>query len=168
MHPEAHAWVARHATTEIVAVLEIGGRNINGTVRDLFPSAGYVTLDLLPGDDVDIVADAATWTPDRGYDVIVCTEVFEHTPDWPQIIRTAFAALRPGGCLIATMAGPGRAPHSAFDGGPTLAEGEHYANVGPAELLEQLTAAGFAEIVVDFQPGPADTRCVAVRPEVTP
>jgi SAM-dependent methyltransferase len=165
VHAEAYEWVTRHATSEAVKVLDIGGRNINGTVRNLFPCADYTALDIAPGEGVDIVADAATWTPDRVYDVVVCTEVFEHTASWPQIIGTAFDALRPGGLFVATMAGPGRAPHSAVDGGWQLHPGEHYGNVDPDDLLKALDAAGFDAITVDQQHRPADVRCVATRPE---
>lgn len=163
MHPEAHQWVAAHATTEPVMVLDIGGRNVNGTVRDLFPESAYTALDVRPGDGVDIVADAAVWHPDgRAWDVVVCTEVFEHTPDWKLICATAYAALRDGGMFVATMAGPGRPEHSAVDGGP-LQTGEYYDNIEPDDLYAALTACGFREIVVDEQHNPNDVRCVAVR-----
>lgn len=166
MHDAAYRWVAEHATKGAASVLDIGGRNINGSVRDLFPGADpYVALDILPGDGVDIVADAAEWNPDRSYDVVVCTEVFEHTATWPQICRTVFAALRPGGIAIVTMAGPGRPPHSALDGGPLRVD-EYYANVNPGDLEIVLKDCGFANVTVDYQPGPADTRAIAVRPEV--
>jgi hypothetical protein len=167
MHDAAYQWVARHATTDPVAVLDAGGRNINGSPRDLFPAADpYVVLDVRPGDGVDIVADAALWSPDREYDVVVCCEVFEHTDVWPQICEMLFAALRPGGMAILTMAGPGREPHSALDGGPMLHDGEYYANVAPGELQQALESCGFTGVVVDYQPAPADTRAVAFKPEV--
>jgi hypothetical protein len=162
MHDEAYAWVRKHAPTGHLHVLDIGGRNINGSTRDLFPLASvYRTVDILPGAGVDIVADAGTWEPDQEYDVVVCTEVFEHTANWPQICVTAYKALTVGGLFIATMAGPGRPPHSAIDGGWTLHPGEHYANVHPAELAGQLAAAGFSDICTDQQHSPADTRAVA-------
>lgn len=165
MHVEAYAWVKGHAPVDGAgAVLDVGGRNINGSVRDLFPSADpYVSLDIMAGDGVDIVADAATWTPDRQYDVVVCCEVFEHTGDWPQILRTARAALRPGGLLILTMAGPGRPEHSAVDGEWRLLPGEYYGNVDPHLLREALVDCGFADVVVDQQFRPADVRAIARR-----
>ena len=163
MHPEAYSWVAHHATVETVAVLDIGGRDINGSTRDLFPNSEWVVLDYLPGDNVDVEADAATWTPDREYDVIVCTEVFEHTPDWPQICTTAFKACKTGGRLILTMAGPGRPAHSAVDGGWQLHPGEHYANVHPDSLRRVLEQAGWRDVVVDQQHSPADVRAVATK-----
>jgi len=162
MHPEAYDYVARFATTEPLTVLDIGGRNVNGSVRDLFPAAEYTALDIRPGEGVDIVADAATWEPDRTFDLIVCTEVFEHTPDWRKILRTAHRATAPGGRIVLTMAGPGRPPHSAIDPGP-IHEGEYYANVHPGELAFDLAALGWGGIEVDFQPSPADTRATAVR-----
>lgn len=165
MHPEAMAWVREHATDELVAVLDIGGRNINGTCRELFPSADYTALDIRPGAGVDIVADASSWTPDKAYDVVVCTEVFEHTSVWREICRTAFQALKPGGQFIATMAGPGRPEHSAVDGEWRLLDGEHYANIDPDDLRETLHALGFVDVTVNYQPQPADTRAVATRPK---
>ena len=164
MHAEALAWVEEHATDDPVSVLDIGGRNINGTPRPLFPNATtYTVLDIAPGDGVDIVADAATWTPDRRYDVVVCCEVFEHTDVWPAILKTAHKALVRGGRLIATMAGPGRAPHSAVDGGPHLYDGEHYANVEADELKAALVSAGFRAVVVHEQTASNDVRAVAHR-----
>lgn len=165
MHEQAYAWVAQHATGEKVAVLDIGGRNINGTVVDLFPAADpYVTLDVRDGAGVDIVADAADWEPDRQYDIVVCCEVFEHTSMWPEIIATAYKALVPGGLFIATMAGPGRPEHSAVDGLWRLHEFEHYANIEPGELSAALKAAGFEHVMTDQRRRPADVRCTARRP----
>lgn len=148
MHTAAFQWVARFATGDPLNVLDIGGRDINGTSRPLFPNARYTALDVVDGPGVDIVANAATWEPDQQYDRVVCTEVFEHTPGWRLIIGTAFAALRPGGDLIATCAGPGRAPHSGFDG-LRVRPGEWYCNVTPRELRNALDLAGFQGIVVN-------------------
>lgn len=161
MHDAAYEWIRRHATTSPCTVLDVGGRDVNGSPRDLFPRADWVRLDCEPGDGVDIVADASGWTPDRLYDVVVCAEVFEHTPAWRAIISTAHAALPPGGLLIATMAGPGREPHSMVDGGPHLRPGEWYANIGTAALHLALEEAGFGGAVVE-QAG-TDVRCAARR-----
>jgi hypothetical protein len=168
VHPEALSWVAAHATTEPVSILDIGGRDVTGpwggSPRHLFPAAtAYRVLDIAAGPDVDIVADAATWTPDREYGVVLAVEVFEHAATWPAICRTVFAALMPGGRFIATMAGPGRPPHGAR-GAPGLELGEYYANVRPDRLAAVLDRVGFADVVVDVQRAPADVRAVATRP----
>jgi SAM-dependent methyltransferase len=162
VHSEAYDWISRYAMTDPVTVLDVGGRDINGSPRPLFPAADYTVLDVADGFGVDVVADAATWTPDCEYDVVLCAEVFEHTAVWPAICATAFRALRPGGRLVVTCAGPGRAAHSAVDGGPFLHPGEWYANVDPDALVKVLDDAGFVDIVVD-QAGP-DVRGAALKP----
>jgi SAM-dependent methyltransferase len=164
------AWIAKHATSEPVTVLDLGGRDINGSPRHLFPAATrYTVLDIRPGDGVDIVADAAMWDPGGAtWDVVICAETFEHAADWRQICRTAYAACTPGGRLIVTTAAPGRPPHSAVDGEFRLLPGEHYANIRPAELGRVLAEAGWADVVVDVQPSPADVRAVAAKRKKAP
>lgn len=166
MHDAAVTWMADHATTGPVTVLDIGGRDVGGTwggsVRGLFPGATtYHVLDIEAGPDVDYIADASTWAPPRTYDMAVAVECFEHTHRWPQICGTAFRALVPGGRLVATMAGPGRAPHGAL-GGPTPGPGEWYANVDPDDLMSVLKDQGWVDITVD-QTG-RDVRAVATKP----
>ncbi len=164
MHNEAHAWVARYATDDQVTVLDLGGRFINGSPRGLFPNAvAYRVLDIAAGENVDVVADAASWTPDREYDVVLCCETFEHTPVWPAIVATAFKACAPGGLFVATTAAPGRPVHSGVDGGPSLHPGEHYANIQPGRLRQVLEQVGWRDIVIDRQPSPSDVRCAATR-----
>jgi SAM-dependent methyltransferase len=162
-------WIARHATSEPCSVLDIGGRDLNGSPRGLFPAATrYTVLDARPGErvtDVDIIADAAEWNPSgQEWDVVICAECFEHAAGWRAIVRTAFAACAPGGRLIVTTAAPGRPPHSGADGEFRLLPGEHYANIRPAELGRVLAEAGWADVVVDVQPSPADVRAVAAKP----
>lgn len=172
MHDEAMEWIARHATDGPCTVLDIGGRDLNGSPRGLFPGATrYTVLDALPGErvtDVDIIADAAEWNPSgQEWDVVVCSEVLEHAARWRAVIRTAYRALAPGGLLIVTTAAPGRPPHSAVDGRLRLLPGEHYANVRPAELERVLAATGFEGVTVDVQASPADVRAVAVKGQGT-
>lgn len=153
MHSAAREWVAAHALPG--DVLEIGSRNINGTVRDLFPG-DYTGLDISEGPGVDVVADVTEWTTRKRFDVVVCCEVLEHT-DAP-IIDAAHRLLRKGGTLILTAAGPGREPHSAVDGGP-LRPGEWYANIDPDEL--RVALSGWSEVTVDVAGD--DVRAVAVK-----
>src|SRR5687767_13155009 len=103
MHAEAFAfvqWVAskmgpRHS------VLEIGSRNVNGTIRPLFNgSTRYLGIDMLPGFDVDVVANGATYQPSHPVDTVISCEVLEHTPEAPKIVGHALEVLEPGGVLI--------------------------------------------------------------------
>ena len=166
MHDQAMQWIAKYATAEPVSVLDLGGRDINGSPRHLWPNATrYTVLDILPGEGVDVVADAAAWQPGDAWDVVCAAEIFEHTASWPAICGTAYMACRPGGRFIITTAGPGRPPHSAVDGLLRLLPGEHYANVPAHELRRVLIETGWSAITVDSQwaPNPCDTRAVATR-----
>ena len=138
MHPAVRDFVARHAPSISADMLEIGAVDINGGVRDLFhPGCRWTGLDLAAGPYVDIVADAATWDPPRRYDVVVCTEVLEHAEQWRGIVATCGRALRDGGLLLLTCAGPGRAPYGQH--GDTLpAPGEWYGNVHPDDLADEV------------------------------
>lgn len=173
MHAEVLSWLAQFRTREDLAVLDIGGRDLNGSPRFLFPNARpYHVLDLRPGPNVDIVADAAKWdfrseeTRDgikRGpYDLVICTEVFEHTPHWPDILATAYSILRPGGWLLFTCAGPGRPVHSGIEAVQGLIGDEWYQNVSAADLTGVLRDQGWVEIEA-HQRG-TDTQGKAIKP----
>jgi hypothetical protein len=156
-------WIAQHASQGVVSVLDLGGQNVNGSPRELFPNAvSYTVVDIVGAPGVDIVADAGTWEPLRTYEVVVCSETFEHTVNWPDICATAYKALVHGGLFIVTTAGPGRPLHGA-NGAGYLVPGEYYANVPGFELERVLTEVGFRDIVVDTRPDPSDTRAVAVK-----
>jgi len=150
MHAAAYAFVERtvkqFGSGEFV--VEIGARDINGSVRRLFETARYLTTDIAPGPGVDLVADGATYEPGVAPDRVVCCEVLEHTPAAPAIVVNALRIVRPGGIVIPTAAGPGRAPHNAHDGGPVPA-GEYYRNVDPSQLRDWLRAADPSVVSVE-------------------
>lgn len=142
-------------------VLDLGGRDVNGTTLVLFPDATlYTVVDREEAPNVDIVADAADLDIGYEYDVVVCTEVLEHTDRAGDIVKAAHRHLKPGGVFVATMAGPGRRPHSAH-GDSHPRPGEFYENVTNDMLAGWLDAAGFATYTID-QAG-LDIRCTAFR-----
>lgn len=155
MHAHAYAFVA-HAVEVLGAaptrVIELGARDVNGSIRPLFTTAEvYVGVDVAPGPAVDLVADAATLTRDQVvpvdgplFDVAVCCEVFEHAERWPDILARMVDLVRPGGGVIVTCATTGRAPHSAVDGG-TLRADEYYANVTPEALAAVMAGLPLVE-----------------------
>lgn len=147
MHQAAYDYVARYATDDPITVIEIGARNVNFTVRPLFPNAAYHGIDAQPGDCVDEIADGATWLPAAPADLVICAEVFEHTPIWPAIAINARRMLRPGGRAVFTMAGPGRPVHGVNADDP-LCPG-WYRNIEPEVLEAVLAAAGYRDVEVD-------------------
>ncbi|KQZ31570.1 hypothetical protein ASD50_14975 [Mesorhizobium sp. Root552] len=64
-------------------ILEVGSRNVTGDLkRGWFPNAGeYVGMDILAGENVDIVGDAhrlSEYVPANHFDVVYSASVFEH------------------------------------------------------------------------------------------
>lgn len=171
MHTEAWDYV-----TKIVAmvrathpegvdlVVELGAHNWNGTVRSLFDdwANNYLGLDLVEGEGVDIVANAATHTFIVPPDVIISTELLEHTPEAGAIVDNVGRNLKEGGMFIATMAGPGRNPH-ASDGSGEVRPGEWYCNIHPRVLTRWLKEAAFTWYDIDYIKIPGDTRCFAIK-----
>jgi hypothetical protein len=162
MHTAARRYVASHVLgRRWNRVVEIGGRNVNGGIRDLVAAADYTSLDLAPGPDVDVVADCRTWQPPQPVDLVLCCEVLEHAPDPAGVVAAAISYLGSGGRLVLTCAGPGRAPHSGYHGGP-LADGEHYANVDPEDLLGWCGA--LRDVDLQRDPDACDVHLTGVRP----
>lgn len=164
MHPTAMRYMRQqvrrlHLNTPDRDVLELGGRDINGTVRQLFDRADrYVSVDICEGPSVDIVADAGDLDLGERFGIVASTELLEHTPRGADIVAAAFRHLLPGGFFLATMAGPGREPHSAA-GKRYMEPDEWYRNVEPDELETWLKEAGFDTWEID-QLG-TDLRCTA-------
>lgn len=138
-------------------VLDLGGADVNGTVHATV--AGYIdvseleVLDVAPGPGVTIVADARTqdwWTTDDFYDLVISTEMLEHVEWWDSTIRTAALVLREGGWFVGTCASLGRRPHGAR-GEYDPPAGEYYSNVGPSELVRELSGYGFDNIWVQYE-----------------
>jgi hypothetical protein len=150
MHPGAHHFVSYVARCLPARrrVCELGSRDVNGSVRGLFPGAEYVGVDIAPGPGVDVTGDAASWKPEppHPFDTVISTETLEHTPDAERICLNAHELLVDGGVLILTAASVGRAPHSAIDGGP-LRHAEFYRNVSPFLLRKWLHP--FTLVLVD-------------------
>lgn len=157
MHPEARAFVeqALRGAGPWSRVVEVGGRNINGGIRDLVTADEYICVDLEPGPDVDVVADCREWSPPGPADLVLCLEVLEHAPDPAGVVFAATGYLRSGGRFVLTCAGPGRAPHSGHDGMHVRSD-EHYANIDPADLVAWLKAAGIDDGWVEYAPASCD------------
>ena len=123
--------------------LEVGSININGSARAVFHKyTPYTGVDIIPGPCVDEVVDIRDYSAAKAaelsrYNLIVSTEVLEHTP--PELLLDAMLNFaNPHGCtFVITCAGPKRRPHSA-DGAPDVKRGEYYANVDPAQLYRWL------------------------------
>lgn len=164
IHPEALAYVARTVQRFLPAqnVIDVGGRDVNGSPRLLFPGSTYLTIDLEDGPGVDVVADARQWRPEAPVDLCLCVEVLEHAPEPERLLEAAWECLVPGGRLVVTCATDPRAPHSGHDGGPVRG-GEWYRNIAPEDLKAWL--ASWDDVEIEVHVGRGDLYATAVKPQ---
>jgi SAM-dependent methyltransferase len=131
-------------------VLEVGSYDVNGTVRDLFPrGVEYVGLDQRDGPGVDVVADIEGWgawptaARHRSFDVVVSTEMLEHTPHPGLAVDNMAECLVAGGRIILTTRAPGFGIHEH--------PGDYY-RFTQAAVATLLVDSGFGELELEDDP----------------
>ncbi len=93
-------------------VLEIGSLDVNGTVRVFFNDCDYTGLDIGPGPQVDVVCNGEDFgTIACLYDVVLSTEVFEHTANWDLIVLNMIRVMKPNGIMLFSCASSGSGQH---------------------------------------------------------
>jgi hypothetical protein len=110
MTPQIQAWIQQlrqNCPFEAGRVLEIGSKNVNGTVRQFFPDAkSYTGTDVESGDGVDLVLNneqlALHFDIYDPFDTIIACEVLEHDMMFWETVRQLHMLLRVGGILIIT------------------------------------------------------------------
>lgn len=98
---------------EPLVIVDIGSADLNGSYRPLFahPSWRYIGVDLVPGENVDLVlSDPYRWHElgSGSVDVVVCGQTFEHTEFFWETMLEIARILKPRGlcCIIAPSSGP--------------------------------------------------------------
>jgi SAM-dependent methyltransferase len=172
MHKEAFEFAAQtldDLDLPTIRALEIGARDFNGGVRELverLQPEWYLGIDTAPGPGVDAIGDGSDYQPPIVPNLVLCTEVLEHTPHAREVVRQIGRVLEPGGFALITCATDPRAPHSGVDGYAVRA-GEYYANVRPRDLDEWLTLAGLDALVFEVHDDRGDLYAYAHKPEAS-
>jgi len=153
MTPGVARFVSRVADAQGLGgnVIEVGARNVNGTVRHVFDgrATSYTGVDLVacPG-YVDVVADAMAWAPDELVDGVVCCEVLEHVPHpWLLLVRLRDLYVRETGWLVLTTRGLGFPRHDW----PS-----DYTRWTPEGLAAIVGWAGWEMVVAEDDPTPGN------------
>lgn len=118
MHGSVERWVlTRLPLIPLIgaAVVDLGGRNENGTMRPAIEAAGvrsYVSVDMVNGAGVDVVSKAEDFAQDLGqWDLVISTEMLEHCEHWQDAVLRMKELCCPGGHILLTCRGPGFAFH---------------------------------------------------------
>jgi SAM-dependent methyltransferase len=170
--------------------LDVGGANVNGTARVLWPRANWTVLDKSEGDDVDIVTDITTnvgrkafddfvfdhrnmniMVPSQKFDLVICTEVLEHEKNWEDVVEFCVEMLGDGGHLVLTCAGPNRQPHRPdgthlpnWDSGLEVEGEPYYENIVSNYLIRHLTfCEGFKFRAFIYNPAVGDIYVYGVK-----
>lgn len=100
-------------------VVEVGSLNVNGSLRQYVESLGpmdYYGVDMVSGPGVDRVCDFCDTGAGLTANLIICTEMLEHAPDWRKAVDKMKRTLDPGGVLILTTRSIGFARHHEHPG----------------------------------------------------
>lgn len=99
-------------------VLDVGGLNVNGSLRSIFEDIGctYLSLDMQPHPSVDVVSLPQEPFPfqDCSFDVAVTTSCFEHDIMFWMTFRDMSRITKPGGYLY--MNAPSAGPYHGYPG----------------------------------------------------
>lgn len=125
MHPSVMAFASEalsrmrlYIDLAEASVLEVGSRDVNGSVRELFIGEvrDYLGVDLVPGQGVDMVLDAARLPfRDASFDIVIATEMLEHAKYWKACLRQMKRVLCVGGFLMLSTRSPGFPRHEEPD-----------------------------------------------------
>lgn len=101
----------RYATSG-ARLLELGSLNVNGTARSHIEAREWVGIDIVAGGGVDIVCPAKETTfAEESFDIILCTSMLEHDPDWRESLTHNLPWLAPGGLLFLSWGAEGNTRH---------------------------------------------------------
>ena len=163
MHPEARDFIGNAVKGyEREPVLEIGSRDVNGSIHSLF-TGEYLGIDRVPGPGVDLVIEARDYDGEEYYGLCVSAEALEHAYLPMDIIACAARALRPGGLFVITCAGPDRPVHGANGG--ALEPGEPYQAITGAWIGEALECWGFGLYTMTYNAERGDLYLIARKDE---
>lgn len=85
-------------------ILEVGSREVDGSIRSLFTKANYIGFDLYAGANVDVIGDAHKlsdyFKENQKFDLIVSLYVFEHLAMPWVVAGEIMKMLKPGGSVF--------------------------------------------------------------------
>jgi predicted SAM-dependent methyltransferase len=85
-------------------VLDVGSLDINGNNRYLFENCEYTGLDIIKGENVDIISIAHEYNPHHSFDVVLSTNALEHDMYYSLTLKKMYDLLKSEGLLFFSVA----------------------------------------------------------------
>ena len=120
MHSSVVYFAQRVITEDMVKgkqVLEVGAKNINGSIKDWIENlkpASYIGTDMEDGKGVDVVVKAEELLDKydaNTFNLVICLETLEHIEEWRKAIDAIKDVLAPDGFILITARGIGTTYH---------------------------------------------------------
>lgn len=133
-------------------ILEVGSYYVNGSVRPFFKDCDYIGIDIGNGPGVDIVSRIEHFQSPGLFDVVISTEMMEHSSSWNVDLQKMYDLLKPNGALIVTAAGPGRPEHGTTKSEPWSSPftNDYYCNITKEMILSVLHPDQFISFYLEY------------------
>ena len=139
--------------------LEVGSLCVNGSPRKYFNlMRKYIGHDLTKGRGVDVVGRIEDSHYINEFDIVISTECAEHDSGWKSTLKCMYKALKPGGLLVFTCAGPHRAEHGTTRTSPkdSPVTNNYYKNISIEEFEKVLSPDMFTFYQLQYARGKND------------
>ncbi len=89
-------------------VIEVGSRDVNGSMRPLIKSydpQDYIGVDIVGSPGVDVICSAVNLVSvfgEQSFDVVISTELLEHVRDWKLVIHNIKSICKTDGIILLT------------------------------------------------------------------
>lgn len=164
MHRSAAAFLADRAIKHGWAhrkdfkVLDVGSLDVNGNNRHLFhKEASYTGIDPVPGRNVDQVCTILQFNAPHTFDVVISSEMLEHSPTWRDDLVAMAEYVKSNGHLVITCAGRGRPEHGTRKHPqPGMVAQDYYRNLEVREIMEALHDFDWQHFMILYNPDAHD------------
>ena len=125
-------------------VLDIGSLDINGNNRYLFTNYKYIGVDIGEGNNVDVVCRGHEFKDNKGFDIVISAECFEHDEFWRATIANCIALTKPEGIFLFSCATTGRPEHGTRITSPqdspftSQIENDYYMNLTEKDVRSEI------------------------------